>query len=61
MGVRTKKRVESIAIHGILILLVLVCVFPILWMCLISVKDTSESISGWNSLWVNNPTLDNYR
>ena len=61
MGVKTKKRVESIAIHGILILLVLVCVFPILWMCLISVKDTSESISGWNSLWVNNPTLDNYR
>ena len=61
MGVRTKKRVESIAVHGILILLVLVCVFPILWMCLISVKDTSESISGWNSLWVNNPTLDNYR
>ena len=50
MGVRTKKRVESIAVHGILILLVLVCVFPILWMCLISVKDTSESISGWKCI-----------
>lgn len=45
----------------ILILLVLVCVFPILWMCIISIKDPAESISGFHSLWVANPTLGNFR
>lgn len=61
MGYKAKKRVESIALHVILVLLVLVCIFPILWMCLISVKDPSESISGFHSLWVSHPTLSNFK
>lgn len=30
-------------------------------MCLISIKPTSESISGFQSIWVAEPTLDNFR
>ncbi|NLJ32071.1 MAG: carbohydrate ABC transporter permease [Clostridiales bacterium] len=29
-------------------------------MCIISLKDTSESISGFNSLWIAHPTLGNF-
>ena len=61
MGYKMKKRVESTVLHMILILLVLVCVFPILWMCIISIKDPAESISGFHSLWVSSPTLGNFR
>lgn len=61
MGYRMKKRAASITIHTILFVLVLVCVFPIFWMCLISIKDPSESISGFQSLWVTNPTLVNFK
>lgn len=61
MGYKMKKQLESAAIHAVLLLLVLVCVFPIGWMCLISIKDPAESISGFQSLWVNNPTLANFR
>lgn len=30
-------------------------------MCLISVKSTSESLTGFHSLWVSDPTLDNFK
>lgn len=61
MGYKSKKNMVSFAVHAVLILISLVCVLPILWMCLISVKPASESISGFQSIWVMNPTLDNFR
>ena len=48
-------------VNFLLIAIVAVCLFPILWMCLISVKSAGESISGVNSLLVQHPTLDNFR
>lgn len=61
MGYRGKKNLASFAVHGVLIIISFICVLPILWMCLISIKPTSESISGFQSIWVANPTLDNFR
>ncbi len=61
MGYKGKKNLASLTLHTVLIIISLVCVLPILWMCLISIKPTSESISGFQSIWVANPTLDNFR
>lgn len=61
MGYQSTRRLESFLLHFFLIIIALICVFPILWMCLISLKPTTESISGLQSIWVNRPTLDNYR
>ena len=61
MDYRTKKRTASIAVHLLLALIVLVCLFPIAWMCLIAFKDTKESLTGFHSLWVEHPTLDNFK
>lgn len=61
MGYSKKKKVNSFWINLILSIIVLICVFPIIWMCFISLKSPSESISGFHSLWVSNPTLANYK
>lgn len=61
MGYHKKKKVNSFWIHLILCIIVFFCVFPIIWMCFISLKSPSESISGFHSLWVNHPTLANYK
>lgn len=44
-----KKAISSGVIYGLLILITIICLFPIVWMCLISIKSTSESITGFNS------------
>lgn len=61
MGYNGKKNLASFGVHALLVIISLICVLPILWMCLISIKPTSESISGFRSLWVARPTLDNFR
>ena len=48
-------------VHAILIVIVAFCLFPILWMCLISFKSTSESMTGFHSLWIEHPTLSNFK
>ena len=52
-----KKAMSSAITYGVLVLITIVCLFPIVWMCLISIKDTSESITGFNSILVTHPTL----
>ena len=44
-----KKAMSSVITYGVLVLITIICLFPIVWMCLISIKDTSESITGFNS------------
>ena len=61
MGYKGKKIWASFAVHALLIIISLICILPILWMCLISIKPTSESISGFQSIWVAEPTLGNFR
>lgn len=61
MDYKTKKLLTSILIHTLLGVIVIICLFPVLWMCIISIKTVGESITGFNALRVTNPTLDNYR
>ena len=44
-----KKNASTVLVYGVLIFITLICLFPIVWMCLISIKSTSESITGFNS------------
>ena len=59
MGYKSKKNLASFVVHGALTVISFICILPILWMCLISIKPTSESISGFQSIWVADPTLSN--
>ena len=61
MNMKTKKRLTGIAIHLIMAVIVVVCLFPVLWMCIISVKTVGESITGFNALRIETPTLANYK
>ena len=60
MNYRLKQKIGRSAKYLILGILVFVCIFPIVWMCMISVKNITESISGFNSLKVSNPTFANF-
>lgn len=55
------KTIASIAVYGSLSFITLICLFPIVWMCMISIKSTSESITGFHSIIVEQPTLANFR
>ncbi len=61
MNMKTKKRLTGIAIHLIMAVIVVVCLFPVLWMCIISIKTVGESITGFNALRIETPTLANYK
>jgi ABC-type glycerol-3-phosphate transport system permease component len=43
-----------------MIFVVIISLFPVLWMCLISIKAIGEKVSGFNALIVRNPTLSNF-
>lgn len=60
MKYTTQKRLTSVFIYFCLVVLVIICVFPVIWMVVTSLKPTSESLSGLNSLFVKSPTMDNY-
>ena len=61
MAWRSKKRVVSGLVYITLGVVVFFCIFPVVWMCIISLKGPNESISGFNSLWLSNPTLQNFK
>ena len=48
------------SILPILVLVVAVCLFPILWICLISFKKYNRKYDRIPFLWVENPTLSNF-
>ena len=60
MEYRKRQALTTWLIHILLCFIVLVCVFPILWMCLIAFKDPSESLTGFHSLVVQSPTFSNF-
>lgn len=57
---RIKKRAWQVLVYAIMLILVFICIFPVLWMCVISIKTVGESISGFNALKVETPTLANF-
>lgn len=61
MSYTEKHKIMSIALNIAMVLVAFVCIFPILWMCLIAVKPTTESLTGFHSIWVSQPTLDNFK
>lgn len=60
MNMKVKKTALRILCYAIMLIIVFVCLFPVLWMCIISFKTVGESISGFNALSVETPTLANY-
>ena len=60
MEYRKRQALTTWLIHILLCFIVLVCVFPILWMCLLAFNDTSESLTGFHSLVVQSPTFSNF-
>ncbi len=60
MNTRTKKLLLKIACYAIMLLIVAVCLFPVVWMCIISFKTVGESITGFRALRIEKPTLANY-
>ena len=61
MGVKRKQFAESAVLHIIIVFITLICVLPIIWMCLIAVKPSTESISGFHSVLVESPTIENFK
>jgi len=57
---KTNTTNKTIILHILLLIIVLFCIFPIIWMCIISLKGLNENISGFKSLYIESPTLMNY-
>ncbi|SHK48639.1 multiple sugar transport system permease protein [Anaerocolumna jejuensis DSM 15929] len=60
MQYKNKQFIQSFGVHLLLISISLICVLPILWMCLIAVKPASETMSGFHSIVILNPTFENF-
>lgn len=58
---KSRQKTVSFFLHLAMLLIVLICLFPVLWMCIISIKTVGESITGFNALRIKTPTLANYR
>lgn len=58
---KNKRLAVKVLVYAIMAVIVLLCLFPVLWMCVISIKTVGESISGFNALRVETPTLANYK
>jgi len=58
---RRFPRPSQILIHAALALLVLICLFPVYWTLISSLKGREEIYESNPSLWVKHPTLGNYR
>ena len=43
-----------------MLMIVAVCLFPVLWSCVISIKSVGEKESGFHALSITQPTLANY-
>ena len=56
-----KPTAAATIVHTFMILVVIVCLFPVLWMCLISIKTVGERVSGFHALTVVQPTLGNFK
>ena len=61
MGRKGKRNLAAWALHLVLIFISLICILPILWMCLISIKPSTETMSGFHSIWVTSPTMANFK
>jgi multiple sugar transport system permease protein len=56
-----KLSMNSTIQHIFMIVVILICLFPVLWMCIISIKTVGERVSGFHALTITKPTLDNFK
>ena len=61
MSYRTKQNLFKVLLYVLAAVLVFVCLFPVVWSCIISIKSVGEKISGFNALTIEHPTLANYK
>ena len=61
MSYRTKQNLFKVLLYVLAAVLVFVCLFPVVWSCIISIKSVGEKISGFNALTFEHPTLANYK
>ena len=61
MSYRTKQNLFKVLLYVLAAVLVFVCLFPVVWSCIISIKSVGEQISGFNALTIEHPTLANYK
>lgn len=56
-----KSSAGSYIQHIFMVLVVIVCLFPVLWMCMIALKTVGERVTGFSALTITNPTLGNFK
>ena len=61
MNYRTKQRLWKAFVYALMISIVIVCLFPVVWSCIISFKTVGEKVSGFSALTINQPTMANYK
>ncbi len=57
---KTRSLGWFLLVNIFMIVVVVICLFPVLWMCVISIKTVGEPITGFNALSVKQPTIANY-
>lgn len=61
MSKNAKFDSKSLLINCFMIIVVVICLFPVFWMCAISIKTVGEKVSGFNALIIREPTLGNFK
>ena len=60
MTTQAVRSTQCFVKYVVMLCIAFIALFPIAWMCIISLKTPTENISGFNSLFVLHPTLRNY-
>jgi len=60
MTKQASRSIQYLVKYAVMLCIAFIALFPIAWMCIISLKTPTENISGFNSLFILHPTLRNY-
>ena len=60
MSYRAKKNLWKLLVYLLMAVIVVICLFPVIWSCVISIKSVGEKVSGFSALTISQPTLANY-
>lgn len=58
---KNQNKTWTLFVHLFMSIAVVICIFPVVWMIIISLKTVGESIGGFHSLSIQQPTLTNYQ
>lgn len=60
MSYRAKKNLWKLLVYLLMAVIVVICLFPVIWSCIISIKSVGEKVSGFSALTISQPMLANY-